>query len=305
LLASSVFSAVITDSFLHQGLQRDCLIFYTDISVKTRIKTARSGDHLCTTITLVGAHAVHKKLVERLNQKTTTGYHLRCDPMGHDITCVFEYPADQFTVRVTHETNWHNIATVIITCERVTPLIVPEFAQKLIVLDAGHGGEQAGAIGLFGLREKDLTLLFCKKLRDCLIARGYRVLMTRDGDNSVPLDDRTSLANLQHATLLISIHCNYAQNKQARGIETLYSTPKSRSLAQFIHEQLALVPLVGVVDRGVKRGLLQTLYGCECPAALIELFFLSNPDDVQLIQDPPTQDLIIARLCAAINQFVA
>jgi len=305
LLVGTIFSATITDSFLHQGLQRDCLIFYTDVSVKTRVYTVRNGDQTRTTITLVGVRAAYKKLLSRLNQKETRGYQLNCAPAGHDIDCVFEYPHDLFTVHVVHEINWHNIATVVITCERATLLPATGAAQKLIVLDAGHGGEQSGAVGLFGLVEKNLTLLFCKKLRACLTMHGYQVLLTRDGDYSVPLDDRTSLANLHHATLLISIHCNYAQNNQVRGIETLYSTPTSRKLAQFIHEQLAQIPLAGLVDRGVKTGLLQTLYGCECPAVLIELFFLSNVDDARLIQDEHTQDLIIARLCAAINQFVA
>ncbi|GAC1559096.1 MAG: hypothetical protein NVS2B9_20870 [Myxococcales bacterium] len=89
-----------------------------------------------------------------------------------------------------------------------------------MVIDPGHGGRDAGAIGPHGLREKDVALSIARKLASRLRAQGLEVVLTRDRDVFVPLDDRTRIANEARADLFVSIHCNAARKRKLSGVET-------------------------------------------------------------------------------------
>ncbi len=91
---------------------------------------------------------------------------------------------------------------------------------RRVIIDAGHGGHDTGAIGAKGTFEKDATLAMTLKLAKKLEAMGLEVLLTRDDDSFVKLEDRTKLANREHGDLFISIHCNAAPSRALRGIET-------------------------------------------------------------------------------------
>jgi N-acetylmuramoyl-L-alanine amidase len=93
---------------------------------------------------------------------------------------------------------------------------------KRIVLDPGHGGRDPGAVGPKGLREKDVVLSLAKRIKPALEARGYEVLMTRDRDVYVKLEDRAKFANNNRADLFVSIHTNASKNRKVRGIETYF-----------------------------------------------------------------------------------
>ena len=92
-----------------------------------------------------------------------------------------------------------------------------------IVLDAGHGGRDAGAIGPNGVREKEVTLEVVRRLADRLGGvPGVRVVLTRDEDEFVALGERTRIANREKADLFVSIHANSAENRTAEGFETYF-----------------------------------------------------------------------------------
>lgn len=93
-------------------------------------------------------------------------------------------------------------------------------AVERVVLDPGHGGVDPGAIGPSGVREKDVTLAIAHKAAPVLARLGFQVSLTRDEDRSVTLEERTARANGVGADLFVSIHCNAADNKTKRGIET-------------------------------------------------------------------------------------
>lgn len=95
---------------------------------------------------------------------------------------------------------------------------------KRIVLDAGHGGKDTGAIGKKGTKEKDVTLAIAKSVRARLEKElpGIEVIMTRDDDTFVELEDRTRIANDAGADLFVSIHCNANPSRRVRGVETYY-----------------------------------------------------------------------------------
>ena len=103
--------------------------------------------------------------------------------------------------------------------------------DKVIVIDAGHGGKDPGAIGYKKYREKVVVLSIAKELRNILKARGYKVYMTRDSDHFVKLRNRTKFANRKNADIFISIHANAVSKRHANktyGIECYYLS-KSRS----------------------------------------------------------------------------
>ncbi|HKV39803.1 MAG TPA: N-acetylmuramoyl-L-alanine amidase, partial [Blastocatellia bacterium] len=102
---------------------------------------------------------------------------------------------------------------------------------KCIVIDPGHGGHDTGTIGENGLMEKDLVLDVGKRLRDFIKKSfpGIDVVMTRDSDRFVALEERTAIANAHHADLFISVHANAAPSHVASGVETYYLSPDRAS----------------------------------------------------------------------------
>ncbi|MBS2029106.1 MAG: N-acetylmuramoyl-L-alanine amidase [Deltaproteobacteria bacterium] len=91
---------------------------------------------------------------------------------------------------------------------------------RRVVIDAGHGGHDTGAVGPTGVKEKDVTLSVAKKLAEKLKAQGLEVFMTRTTDRFVSLENRAAFANEQHADLFISVHCNAATQRTLHGVET-------------------------------------------------------------------------------------
>lgn len=90
-----------------------------------------------------------------------------------------------------------------------------------IVIDPGHGGEDPGAIGPTGLKEKDVVLKLSKRVRDKIKNKlGWNVIMTRDDDRFIPLDERTAIANSKNADLFVSIHANACTDRRICGIES-------------------------------------------------------------------------------------
>ncbi|MBE9547339.1 MAG: N-acetylmuramoyl-L-alanine amidase [Proteobacteria bacterium] len=104
------------------------------------------------------------------------------------------------------------------------------YQVKRVVIDAGHGGFDSGAVGKAGLKEKDVTLDLAKRLHQRLQrSGGIKSFLTRTGDYYVPLSERTVIANQYHADLFISIHINANKNRDARGSETYFCSERASS----------------------------------------------------------------------------
>ncbi|MCH4889878.1 hypothetical protein EZV73_20025 [Acidaminobacter sp. JC074] len=169
-----------------------------------------------------------------------------------------------------------------------TKLKNSEFKDMLIVVDAGHGGHDPGAVSPNGTKEKDVNLEASLILKKKLENAGFKVYLTRERDNYVKLSDRAGIANQLNADIFVSIHANAAGNTSARGIETLYAPDPARNnktLATDIQEQL--IDKTNAVDRGiVSRGDLAVTRLTEMDAVLVELGFLTNAgDEVNLLND--------------------
>jgi N-acetylmuramoyl-L-alanine amidase len=90
---------------------------------------------------------------------------------------------------------------------------------RVVVIDAGHGGRDPGAIGVDGVREKDVTLALAKTLRKSLRARGFEVVMTRDRDRTLSLEARTAIAEGAGGDVFVSVHANSSPRAEAAGVE--------------------------------------------------------------------------------------
>lgn len=184
---------------------------------------------------------------------------------------------------------------------------VDVFKGKKIVVDPGHGGSDPGAIGVTGLREKVVNLAVSKHLITLLTGAGAEVIVTRSGDQSVSNQQRVDLANNSKADLYISIHANAFSNPESNGTETHYcgkngSSAASRYLAQQL--QRALVPALGLRDRGVKANSFFVITNVEMPAALVELGFLTNPEEEAFLSVPANQILAAEALYRGIEAYL-
>jgi N-acetylmuramoyl-L-alanine amidase len=221
---------------------------------------------------------------------------------------------------------------------------------KIIVLDPGHGGKDPGAIGFSKKNfEKDIVLSVAKKLKTMLEENlNVTVLLTREDDSFVSLQDRTKFANRNKANLFISLHCNAHSRVSAKGVEVFYlSTAKTddaravealenavvyeyeggteavkryddlsfilADMAQNEHlkesNELAirlqqdLVTASNLTDRGVKQANFYVLRGAFMPSVLVELGFLSNKEEEQLLINKQFQDKLITALFDGIRSF--
>ena len=182
----------------------------------------------------------------------------------------------------------------------------------VVVIDAGHGGIDPGAHGSKGAREKQINLDIAHIIE--ILALGdpdVRVVLTRRSDQTLPLKERTDLANRLKATLYVSIHANAHNDSRVEGIETLVADSpehpmfsKSLQLAQAIQQQImARVAPMGIPSRGVKR---QPLYirWAKMPSVIVESGFVTNPQGEERLQSLVYQAQIAEAVLAGIKVYL-
>ncbi|MCC2683854.1 MAG: N-acetylmuramoyl-L-alanine amidase [Paenibacillaceae bacterium] len=190
---------------------------------------------------------------------------------------------------------------------------------KQIAIDAGHGGPDGGAKSKDGVIEKDINLAISLYLRDYLQQSGALVLMTREEDRDLAGPDTKGLSKRKtedlhargdliagkHADLFLSIHMNSTPSGQWRGAQTFYfpNHPDNKELAQLIQDELKRN--LGNTDRVAKTVdksvyLLKTL---TMPGALVEVGFLSNPEEARLLADRNYQKKVAASIYQAILRY--
>lgn len=180
--------------------------------------------------------------------------------------------------------------------------------KPLIILDAGHGGNDEGTCVQM-LQEKRLTLMCSLLVRNQLNDMGYRVLMTRTRDIYLSLQRRVSIANKNRAACFVSIHFNAASNTSAKGIEVFYCdtheprrTLSSKRLANCVLYHL--IDETGAKSRGVKRGNHHVTRETQMPAILVEGGFLTNKEERLLLKDNSYLDKISRGIAEGIDKFL-
>ncbi len=157
-----------------------------------------------------------------------------------------------------------------------------------VCLDAGHGGPDPGAIGAGGLQEKDVTLSLVRIIQHLIntdAASEIECLLTRNTDDFKGLRARSTFANQQEADLFVSVHCNAHTGPIAGGIETYYFPDSERGRAVAAVIQKRLVAVTGLRNRGVKTARFSVLRHTIAPAILVEVGFLSNPEEEDLLRN--------------------
>ncbi|WEK56399.1 MAG: N-acetylmuramoyl-L-alanine amidase CwlD [Candidatus Cohnella colombiensis] len=189
---------------------------------------------------------------------------------------------------------------------------------KTIAIDAGHGGADGGAVSKDGVIEKDLNLAIALYLRDYLQQSGAIVIMTREGDydlasgdsrqyarrKSQDLKTRVQTINQTKVDLTISVHMNSVPSARWSGAQTFYSnvSPDNERLATVIQAELR--EMLGNTSRVAKR--IDTLYllkNLERPAALVEVGFLSHPDEASLLANQDYQRKVAAAVYRGILRY--
>ena len=192
--------------------------------------------------------------------------------------------------------------------------------NKVVYLDAGHGGYDPGA-SYFGISEKSLTLAIQSRVKAKLEAEGYQVVTTRTSDTYVDLTDRSRAANASESDIFVSIHINASGSSAAQGIETYYYQPyaeypsrinatyhanptrlsMSDTLANAI--QSSLINATGAQNQGVKRQTFAVLRETTSPAVLLELGFLSNPQEAARLNTSAYQETLANAIVAGIKSY--
>jgi N-acetylmuramoyl-L-alanine amidase len=174
-------------------------------------------------------------------------------------------------------------------------------AAAKVMLDAGHGGSDPGAVGTNGLYEKTVNMDVVLRLKDELARRGYEVLLTREQDINLTLAQRVEITGQLGSDLFVSVHANSHTDSSARGSLVLYYdrdypqanyppsdamaalTPESKRLAQLV--QNSMVAKAGTADKGIVPSAVYVARMGSVPSILIETAFLSNSQDAALLAD--------------------
>jgi N-acetylmuramoyl-L-alanine amidase len=222
--------------------------------------------------------------------------------------------------------------------------VTPAGTLRTVVIDPGHGGADDGAKGPAGSSEKTIALSVARRLKAALEARlGVRVILTRDGDTAVGLDERAAVANNNKADLFISLHANASVRQAVRGAEVFFlsledygdeamraaSAPREAlpvfgggardievvpwRMAQARHidrsgnfarlTEAALRSRIPLSPRALVQAPLRVLVGANMPAVLVEMGFITNPEqEAQLLSDNHQSDIVQA-LAEAVVQF--
>ncbi len=221
----------------------------------------------------------------------------------------------------------------------------PAAPRLRVAVDPGHGGEDTGARGPKGLREKDAVLALAKDLKTALEEAGFEALLTRDDDTFVPLWDRARMANEAGADLFLSLHLNAARAKAAKGSEVFFLSldqgdsdaaevvalenagseerPGADSVLSSIlqdmaqkaylqeserlavHIQTQLNHLGGIKERGVKQAPFVVLRGAAMPAALVEAAFISNPKEEAKLRDEAFRRKVAQAVAMGVRRYFA
>ena len=184
---------------------------------------------------------------------------------------------------------------------------------KVIVIDPGHGGSDPGAIGrVLGVTDAEIGLTVGQKLRDLLEGAGATVIMTRDTDVRVGLNDRPAIANDVEADLFISIHGNSSTNTAAKGIHIYYYAPSTNAnlyAQSYVRKELAtkvstaMQASTGTASE-IKTSNLAVLRENDRPCILVETGFLSNAEEEALLAQDSYRQKLAQGICNGVLEYL-
>lgn len=190
-------------------------------------------------------------------------------------------------------------------------------ANRVIVIDPGHGGIDPGALGYNGVKEKEIVLQIAKRLDQLFSQAGAKVLLTRESDKdlSTPgsgsllerkredLANRVELANKNKANLFLSIHVNAFPSSKWSGAQTFYQKgqDESKMLAETIQSEL--IRILGNTSRAAKAENFFTTRNTNMAAAIIEVGFISNPTEAKLLSETAYQRKLALAIYSGVVKY--
>lgn len=198
---------------------------------------------------------------------------------------------------------------------------VPSFSpgdRYTVVLDAGHGSPDGGAVGPAGTLEKDINLAVVLKLQEVLESRGASVILTRESDSGIYDDDsatihekkvsdmnnRLKIINNSKADLFISIHMNAFSDKKSNGLHVFFSRnhPEAEQMAELVQERIS--EITGAKTHAVKTAAssLFLMKNPVPPAILIECGFITNEQEEKLLSTDEYQAKIAYAIADAVDK---
>lgn len=183
-------------------------------------------------------------------------------------------------------------------------------SDKVIAIDAGHGGGDPGAIGVNGTAEKEINLILAQMLQELLEEKGATVIMTRTDDTAYSdvkkedLDHRVEIVTKNKSELFISIQCNAVPGSAYHGAQVFYypESEDGKLLAESIQE--SLVKNLKNTDReALTLSSAYIMYTLDMPAIIVETGFLSNPEEEALLNDKDYQEKVVAAIYSGIVDY--
>ncbi len=183
------------------------------------------------------------------------------------------------------------------------PILVPRApTETVVVLDAGHGGNDPGAVR-GDVQEKEVTLQIIAKLKKVLESKGARIVLTRSDDTFVSLEDRVKITNTVLPNLFLSVHINSLEStSNIYGIETYFQTDQSRPLADRVHS--SLVSGLGAPDRSVRKARFYVINHTPIPAILAEVGYITNKAERDRLISSDYQQKVASALARGVMLYL-
>ena len=170
-----------------------------------------------------------------------------------------------------------------------------------VVVDAGHGGKDSGALRRYSPPEKavalDVALRVDRKLRESQL----KTVLTRSNDTFVPLDSRVAIGNEQKNSIFVSIHFNDSRRRGVEGVETYYHSPYAYDLAEAIERSLSSLP--ETTNRGVHTARFRVLRNAIYPSVLVECGYLSNRSEGREVASAEYREKLADKIAEAIVDY--
>lgn len=174
--------------------------------------------------------------------------------------------------------------------------------KNVIVIDAGHGGKDCGALR-GDITEKVINLEVCMRLQKILQKKGYKVYMTRTDDTYLSLEDRTNFTEGINPAVFVSVHVNSCNSNSPRGIETHYYHDESLELADCVHRNL-ISRVSNTANRGLLKSRFYVINHTTVPAILVEIGFISNDAERAELISPQRQQATAEGIAEGIIEFI-
>jgi len=176
--------------------------------------------------------------------------------------------------------------------------------RYVVVIDPGHGGSDPGAIGIGGIREKDIVIDISQQVARFLQQQGVQVILTRTSDIDLELEPRVSMAERARANAFVSIHANAISmaRPDVNGVETYYAPGKSSRLAAAI--QNSILSSLNVRDRGVRAARFYVIRNTSMDAALVETGFVTGAEDAANLSNPAWRTQMAQAIARGILNFL-